>query len=107
VNGSKFVAGAAPLLGFIQTGMGFMSEEARWWWKHEGDKWPIISCSVWVAAMTALLGASLAVDASRKGQRAHWGWMALTGVVGVVVVYCLPDRTARPARGFPVEPTQP
>ena len=66
--GTKFVAGAAPLLSLIQGGMLLMGTEAWWWWSHRGDDGPLLGLAVWVTVSTALLAWSLAAAASTKGQ---------------------------------------
>ena len=57
--------------------------------------------------ITGLLAVSLAIHAHDSGYSRAWCLMALLSVVGVVVVHFLPDRTGRPAAGFPVLPYTP
>ena len=52
--------------------------------------------------VTGGLATVLAVVARRRGRPWPWGLMAMVGPAGLIVVYCLPDRTARPGRGFAV-----
>ncbi len=42
--------------------------------------------------------------ATQRGWSRGWGVLGLLGPVGLPVPYCLPDRTIRPARGFPITP---
>ncbi len=65
------------------------------------DKWPEFALTFVVATFD--LGRRLADVADRRGHANAWGWMAVLGPIGVVVVYFLPDRTAHPGHGFPVE----
>jgi hypothetical protein len=42
--------------------------------------------------------------AESRGHPRAWGALGLLGLIGFAVTYTLPDRTLRPARGFPIEP---
>jgi hypothetical protein len=52
--------------------------------------------------LTLMVVGELKLIAMSRGQRAGWAWMGFLGPIGVAVVYCLPDRTARRTGGFPV-----
>ncbi len=55
-------------------------------------------------ASTAGLMVNLWLTATRRSYAPAWGLFAFLGAAGAAVVYCLPDRTLKVARGFPVEP---
>ena len=43
--------------------------------------------------------------AAAKGYHPAWAWLAPLGIIGLLVVFALPDRSSSPPRGFQV--TQP
>ena len=69
------------------------------------DPKTVVAFAIWPALLGAVLIYGLRIHARDSGYSASWGWLGLLGLVGVAVVYCLPDRSDR--RGFPIEPNQP
>ncbi len=63
----------------------------------------LIAVGVLVGTTLCLAG-NLGPAAVRRGHPGGWQLMAALNLIGVAVVYCLPDRTRTLPRGFPIEP---
>ena len=57
-----------------------------------------------LAVLTVSIVRNLVRATSQRGYGMAWGLFGLLGPIGVIVVYCLPDRCPH-QRGFPIEPT--
>ena len=90
--------GNAVVLGGVQLGILFMAND----WRATGEPSAVVAAVAYPAAVTLLLAWNLAAAAVARGHARAWGGMAVLGLVGVAVVYRLPDRSDPP--GFPVRP---
>jgi hypothetical protein len=78
--------------------------------------WPMVFITGWLAwpagvilgciaaIPTMLLMRDLRFRAQAKGYHPAWGWFALGGIIGLLVIFALPDRSAdNGPRGFEVQ----